>query len=71
MANVGAPPKMNREQRRRFEKFLKSPEGQAKLAVVKAAEAKKKLDAARLAEAMGQRLTVTSPERVAQLESQR
>ncbi len=41
MADVGAPPKMNREQKRAFMRYLKTPEGRARLAAVKEANAKK------------------------------
>ncbi len=58
------PPKMNRAQLRAFRKYLKTPEGQKRLAEVKAANARK-------AEEEGQRLTVTSPERVKEMESMR
>lgn len=41
MADVGAPPKMNREQKRAFRKWLQTPEGKASVAKVKANNARK------------------------------
>lgn len=64
---MAGEPKMNREQRRRCEKFLKTTEGKAKLAAVKAKKAKDELNAARLAEAMGQKQVAVSPELYAKL----
>lgn len=61
------PPKMNRQQRRAFQRWLVTPEGKAKVAAVQAANAKKALEAARLAEAMGQKQVAVSPEMYAKL----